>query len=418
MSPFDHSRVVLQRGPCDYINANLVQVKRAGRQYILTQGPLAETVGAFWLMVWEQKSRAVLMLNKVVEKKQVKCHWYWPQALGTEHSLVLEDVGLRVEYLEHRDRSHWAERTFKVSDISQGEEGEVREVLQFHYTTWPDFGVPSSPNAFLEFLRAVRASGSLDETAGPAVVHCSAGIGRSGTFCLVDSCLVMIEREGLNSVSVREVLLDMRKYRMGLIQTPDQLRFSYLAIIEGAKRANAENENGDRDTSSDEVESAASEDDVEEEEDDEPPPLPPPRTESLLRSAVTTPASEVIENGPERPLPTIPASESAGELIEPSLNDRAELPLPTIPASENAGESPPVSDRDTPSPDPLLGSELRQRKRDERRDKMSAQLKDMKRKQRAAEQWTQLKRSVCAPLLVAGAAALAGGLIAYYYFRS
>lgn len=389
---------MLQRGPCDYINANLVKIERAGRKYILTQGPLAETVGAFWLMVWEQKSRAVLMLNKIVEKKQVKCHWYWPPGVGVEHTLVLEDVGLRVEYLEHRDRSHWAERVFKLTDLSHGDEGESREVLQFHYTTWPDFGVPSSPNAFLEFLQAVRASGSLDDTAGPAVVHCSAGIGRSGTFCLVDTCLVLIEREGLNSVSVRDVLLEMRRYRMGLIQTPDQLRFSYQAIIEGTKRASSTydntEENGENDASSSEIESAASEEAGD--DDDEPPPLPPPRTESLLRSAGAVPPAE--ENGPEKPLPTIPASESAGELAD------------AAPVSD--------SERDTPSPDAAPGNELRQRKREERRDKMSAQLKDMKRKQRASEQWTQLKRSVCTPLLVAGAAAIAGGLIAYYYFRS
>ncbi|KAH8018418.1 hypothetical protein HPB51_006040 [Rhipicephalus microplus] len=115
--------------------------------------------------------------------------------------------------------------------------GQKRVVLHLHYTTWPDFGVPESPAAFLAFLQAVRESGALDVDVGPPVVHCSAGIGRSGTFCLVDSCLVLIEANGgrLDRVDVQEVLLEMRKYRMGLIQTPDQLRFSYLAILEGAR---------------------------------------------------------------------------------------------------------------------------------------------------------------------------------------
>lgn len=81
-------------------------------------------------MVWEQKSRAVLMLNKIVEKKQVKCHWYWPQAPGPEHALILNDVGLKVEYLDNRDRSHWTERRFQLTDISQGENGESREVRE------------------------------------------------------------------------------------------------------------------------------------------------------------------------------------------------------------------------------------------------------------------------------------------------
>lgn len=69
---------------------------------------------------------------------------------------------------------------------------ESREILHFHYTTWPDFGVPQSPTAFLRFLTDVRQSGALDQNVGPPVVHCSAGIGRSGTFCLVDTCLVLV----------------------------------------------------------------------------------------------------------------------------------------------------------------------------------------------------------------------------------
>ncbi|CAL1277089.1 unnamed protein product [Larinioides sclopetarius] len=186
VNPFDHSRVRLQRGDKDYINASLVEVPSADRSYILTQGPLPVTTGHFWLMVWEQKSKAILMLNRIIEKNT------------SENS---------------------------------------REILQFHYTTWPDFGVPESPEAFLNFLFSVRESGVLNSNYGPPVVHCSAGIGRSGTFCLVDSCLVLIEKNNdPNSINIRQQLLEMRHYRMGLIQTPDQLRFSYVAIIEGAKR--------------------------------------------------------------------------------------------------------------------------------------------------------------------------------------
>lgn len=125
---------------------------------------------------------------------------------------------------------------------------------------WPDFGVPSSPIAFLQFLKQVRDSGVLDEHVGPPVIHCSAGIGRSGTFCLVDCSLVLvsnyknftvkimfymmsfiylqIDKEGENKVSVQDLLLELRKYRMGLIQTYDQLTFSYEAIIEGMRRMN------------------------------------------------------------------------------------------------------------------------------------------------------------------------------------
>lgn len=114
--------------------------------------------------------------------------------------------------------------------------GEKREIYHFHYTTWPDFGVPESPASFLNFLFKVRESGALGVDHGPAVVHCSAGIGRSGTFSLVDTCVVLMEkRKDPSSVDIKSILLNMRKYRMGLIQTPDQLRFSYMAVLEGAK---------------------------------------------------------------------------------------------------------------------------------------------------------------------------------------
>ncbi|XP_016372395.1 tyrosine-protein phosphatase non-receptor type 1 isoform X2 [Sinocyclocheilus rhinocerous] len=185
VSPFDHSRIRLQIGSNDYINASLISVDEAQRNYILTQGPLPNTCGHFWEMVWEQCCRGVVMLNRVIEK---------------------------------------------------GSTQETREILQFHYTTWPDFGVPESPASFLNFLFKVRESGCLSPEHGPVVVHCSAGIGRSGTFCLVDTCLLLMsQRKDPSSVHIQEVLLEMRRYRMGLIQTADQLRFSYLAVIEGAK---------------------------------------------------------------------------------------------------------------------------------------------------------------------------------------
>ncbi|XP_033368094.1 tyrosine-protein phosphatase non-receptor type 2 isoform X3 [Parus major] len=184
VSPYDHSRVKLQNTENDYINASLVVIEEAQRYYILTQGPLPNTCCHFWLMVWQQQTKAVVMLNRIVEKES---------------------------------------------------SGESRMISHFHYTTWPDFGVPESPASFLNFLFKVRESGSLSPEHGPAVVHCSAGIGRSGTFSLVDTCLVLMEKKDPFSVDIKKVLLDMRKYRMGLIQTPDQLRFSYMAVIEGAK---------------------------------------------------------------------------------------------------------------------------------------------------------------------------------------
>lgn len=94
-----------------------------------------------------------------------------------------------MEYIEHSDHSYYLTRVLRLTDT---ETGDSRDILQFHYITWPDFGVPQSPAAFLDFLRRVRDAGVLEANVGPAVVHCSAGIGRSGTFCLVDSALVLV----------------------------------------------------------------------------------------------------------------------------------------------------------------------------------------------------------------------------------
>ncbi|XP_025053138.1 tyrosine-protein phosphatase non-receptor type 1 isoform X2 [Alligator sinensis] len=206
-------------------------MEEAQRSYILTQGPLPNTCGHFWEMVWEQKSRGVVMLNRVMEKGSVKCAQYWPQK--EEKEMLFEDTNLKLTLISEDIKSYYTVRQLELENLTTQ---ETREILHFHYTTWPDFGVPESPASFLNFLFKVRESGSLSLEHGPVVVHCSAGIGRSGTFCLVDTCLLLMDkRKDPSSVDIKQVLLEMRKYRMGLIQTADQLRFSYLAVIEGAK---------------------------------------------------------------------------------------------------------------------------------------------------------------------------------------
>ncbi|XP_054464914.1 tyrosine-protein phosphatase non-receptor type 1-like [Anoplopoma fimbria] len=266
VSPFDHSRICLQLGTNDYINASLITVEEAQRKYILTQGPLPNTCGNFWEMVWQQKTHGVVMLNRVIEKGSVKCAQYWPQQ--EERDAIFEDANFKLTFISEDVKSYYTVRQLELENLSTH---ETREVLHFHYTTWPDFGVPESPASFLNFLLKVRKSGCLNSDQGPVVVHCSAGIGRSGTFCLVDTCLLLMSiRKDPTSVRIREVLLEMRRYRMGLIQTADQLRFSYLAVIEGAKYIN-----GDTSLQDSWKELSNEEDDPP--EFTPPPPLPPPR---------------------------------------------------------------------------------------------------------------------------------------------
>ncbi|GLH07311.1 Tyrosine-protein phosphatase non-receptor type 61F [Gryllus bimaculatus] len=433
VSPYDHSRIVLSKGPCDYINASLVTIGKANRRYILTQGPLSHTTGHFWLMVWEQNCKAVLMLNRIIEKKQEKCHQYWPLATrcGVDDEMVLKEVGLKIQFISEKCASYYTTRTLRLTEI---ESGNSRDILHFHYTTWPDFGVPQSPTAFLEFLMVVRRSGVLSPNVGPPVVHCSAGIGRSGTFCLVDSCLVLIEENGIGSVNVREILLEMRKYRMGLIQTPDQLRFSYLAIIEGAKLFTNKNHMDDssfmdtmeisrNNANSTEIElewmKAKDENEIE-----EPPPPPPPRGESLKKSIPPT----VLENycggasenilPPDKPLP-----------IEPS-NNSSDMDLCTE-DSTTAEKLSSLLFRDPPLETSKIGEEnesersvLRQRKQEERRERrerLASQVREMKRKQEESESWQKWKKSIFTPLNLGvgvGILLIGGGVMAYVYYSN
>ncbi|XP_069543986.1 tyrosine-protein phosphatase non-receptor type 2a isoform X2 [Brachyistius frenatus] len=279
VSPYDHSRVKLENSENDYINASLVTEKEAQRAYILCQGPLRNTCGHFWLMIWEQCSKAVIMLNRVIEKGSEKCAQYWPTT--EELQMSFTDTGFVVRLLSEEDQSYY---TIRVLELQNTKTAESREIYHFHYTTWPDFGVPESPASFLNFLFKVRESSSLDPEHGPSVVHCSAGIGRSGTFALVDTCLVLMDRrQNPSSVDIQKVLLAMREYRMGLIQTPDQLRFSYMAVIEGAKLIltdNSATQNKLRVLSRDDL------------EPDLPPPPPPPPRPHLHDSRPNGPSLE------------------------------------------------------------------------------------------------------------------------------
>ncbi|KAG8198258.1 hypothetical protein JTE90_021515 [Oedothorax gibbosus] len=401
VNPFDHSRVCLKRGDKDYINASLVNVPAAERSYILTQGPLPVTTGHFWLMVWEQKSKGILMLNRIIEKNSVKCHQYWPigSVNGGSDDLFLTDVGLKVTFLNQSYESYYIIRKFLLTDF-ESQENESREIIQFHYTTWPDFGVPQSPGAFLNFLFSIRNSGVLENNVGPAVVHCSAGIGRSGTFCLVDSCLVLIEKNDPNSINVRQQLLDMRHFRMGLIQTPDQLRFSYVAIIEGSKMLLSnrplqnmlrENENERKTCNINALNSKnASIDEIR--TTDIIPPLPPRllrNSDDFLNSGdncITGILEKVEDNGNIEVCAS--KTNEKGDIIETHAYSED-----TCSQSTESGKktllNTEIENKASSSQIPAISenSELRKRARKEREEKTAAKVQNIKKKQKESERW-------------------------------
>lgn len=228
--PYDKTRVKLTRlENFDYINANHVTVSKAARQYILTQGPLVETIGHFWLMVWEQKSNFIVMLNRTVELDMVKCEAYWPEEEGSTDTY--DDVKLSITNEKTSVHKHFTIRTFKLTDL---ETEKSRTITQYSYTAWPDHGTPESPTPILRLLIDLRKTGGLDKMDEPCIVHCSAGIGRSGTFILIDAVLSMIENQGsTEGIDIIQTLLEMRECRKGLIQTGTQLRFAYMTILYG-----------------------------------------------------------------------------------------------------------------------------------------------------------------------------------------
>ncbi|CAL8071614.1 unnamed protein product [Calicophoron daubneyi] len=233
ISPYDSTRVLLGAAyGGDYINASYVFISEApSRKYILTQGPMQQTLGHFWLMVWERRSPVIIMLNRIFEKGTMRCHPYFPHQ-GGPSSLTFEEVNLRVRLDHEASLPIYDERVLEIIHLQTYER---HRVVHMHYTNWPDFGVPSSPSGMLNFLWAVRASGTLNDPDHPPIIHCSAGVGRSGAFVLIDLALFLIQERGsLSNIDLKKLFLDLRGCRMGVIQTAEQLRFCYSAIIRGA----------------------------------------------------------------------------------------------------------------------------------------------------------------------------------------
>ncbi|XP_063326143.1 receptor-type tyrosine-protein phosphatase delta-like isoform X20 [Pelmatolapia mariae] len=220
---YDHSRVLLSAidgiPGSDYINSNYIDGYRKQNAYIATQGSLPETFGDFWRMIWEQRSATIVMMTKLEERSRVKCDQYWPTR-GTETYGLIQ-----VTLLDTVELATYCVRTFA---LFKNGSSEKREVRQFQFTAWPDHGVPEHPTPFLAFLRRVKACNPPD--AGPMVVHCSAGVGRTGCFIVIDAMLERIKHE--KTVDIYGHVTLMRAQRNYMVQTEDQYVFIHDALQE------------------------------------------------------------------------------------------------------------------------------------------------------------------------------------------
>ncbi|KGL86375.1 Receptor-type tyrosine-protein phosphatase T, partial [Charadrius vociferus] len=225
---YDHSRVRLQLldgdPHSDYINANYIDGYHRPRHCIATQGkfilvwPMQETVKDFWRMIWQENSASVVMVTNLVEVGRVKCVRYWPD--DTE---VYGDI--KVTLIETEPLAEYVIRTFTVQKKGYH---EIREIRQFHFTSWPDHGVPCYATGLLGFVRQVKFLNPPE--AGPIVVHCSAGAGRTGCFIAIDIMLDMAENEGV--VDIFNCVRELRSQRVNLVQTEEQYVFVHDAILE------------------------------------------------------------------------------------------------------------------------------------------------------------------------------------------
>uniref|UniRef100_A0A8D3EES8 protein-tyrosine-phosphatase n=1 Tax=Scophthalmus maximus TaxID=52904 RepID=A0A8D3EES8_SCOMX len=202
----------------DYINANYIDGYHRSNHFIATQGPKQETLYDFWRMVWQENCFSIVMITKLVEVGRVKCCKYWP-----DDSEMYGDI--KITLLKTETLAEYTVRTFALERRGYSTKHEVR---QFHFTSWPEHGVPYHATGLLAFIRRVKASTPPD--AGPVVVHCSVGAGRTGCYIVLDVMLDMAECEGV--VDIYNCVKTLCSRRINMIQTEEQYIFIHDAILE------------------------------------------------------------------------------------------------------------------------------------------------------------------------------------------
>jgi protein tyrosine phosphatase len=226
---YDHSRVVLpvinDDPQTDYINANWIRGYKREKGYVATQGPVPNSFISFWRMIWHVKAEVIVMVTHEIEGNKLKCHRYWPDPTSTPSVKKLQYGSIFVTHLNSIPHKNFTVRTFEVFF-----NGETRQIKQFAYTAWPDHGVPLTSNELLGFRNAINAAKVTPEI--PLVVHCSAGVGRTGTYIAVDRAMDQALDMGGN-INIDQMVVEMRQARNFMVQTVIQFIFIYRCLNDG-----------------------------------------------------------------------------------------------------------------------------------------------------------------------------------------
>ncbi|XP_060067771.1 receptor-type tyrosine-protein phosphatase eta-like isoform X2 [Ylistrum balloti] len=235
--PFDRSRVKLCSGGDDYINANYIPGYKFEREYIACQGPLPNTTVDFWQMVWEQDVPIIVMLTRCNEGDVIKCEQYWPEDL--HDSVTYGKVEVTRTVSEGNNEYVYSEFNLTSAD-------HEKSVKHFHFLEWPDFGAELDFNVFLEFLFRVKSE-IHDDLGGPIIVHCSAGVGRTGTYLVLDYLTEFLKTHNLSQeFDIFQCVLNIRQHRTKMVQAREQYLFIHECLQELVRRQmTLENLNGD-----------------------------------------------------------------------------------------------------------------------------------------------------------------------------
>ncbi|KAL3880534.1 hypothetical protein ACJMK2_032768 [Sinanodonta woodiana] len=224
--PYDFNRVVLKRdsvhdseyeNDSDYINASHIKGFEGRKCYIAAQGPITKTVGDFWWMVWQERTECIVMLTNLSEMGKMKCIQYWPDKEDQTYGDVT------VKMLGNESFADCIKR-----DLQLTVSGKSRNVTQFHYTAWPDKDVPDTAWSLVQFWKTVRKNRVYGK--GPVTVHCSAGVGRTGTFIALD--IIYDEACDTGHVAVMKCVENLREQRVNMVQTVNQFIFLHDAVAE------------------------------------------------------------------------------------------------------------------------------------------------------------------------------------------